>query len=531
MDAFDRSGRGRVVIDAAAHTPSRPSAFTASLPQSSNQERALRGHAAGREGATGRERLHGQTAGARDHAEGSRIRFGAPPAASGGAGRGSESAGRRQHDPREPGERRGHQRRDPGQPAAHAGGSGTARQREQRDGAADRPPRRGLYAVGETTLLKPENRCVLPDRAADHPSRGATRRPGVGHRPDADADPHPAPVADVERPARPARRRGERHAGRDQPRHDPGPEDPRHAGGGESPARADPASLRHQPAAPRPGGPRDRALPVRRRRGDQPQPRGDHRQRERGERASLRVPRSEDLRRVLDSRQHRPRDDPLPRATSCTGAGCGQRASRTISCTATTWWTAPTTCGPPRAAPRPWPTRPAAAVAAGAGPRPTTPREPVRYKVVDSYFANNRRLAGTGTGARLEYQDIDPSFLELVGTKVPTNPSPWSATRRSATTCTRSPDRRRRRSAPASSRSRSRSGPRCLARKPRSSPRETVPRALDALEHLRLEGDLFPRWLAGHDAGPGDRLAHEPVSGDRAARASPGAGRREPTRP
>jgi hypothetical protein len=38
--------------------------------------------------------------------------------------------------------------------------------------------------------------------------------------------------------------------------------------------------------------------------------------------------------------------------------------------------------------------------------------------VVDSYFANDRRLSGTGTGARLEYRDIDPSFLELVGTTV-----------------------------------------------------------------------------------------------------------------
>jgi len=50
-------------------------------------------------------------------------------------------------------------------------------------------------------------------------------------------------------------------------------------------------------------------------------------------------------------------------------------------------------------------------------PSPTT-REPVRYQVVDCYFANNRRLAGSGTGARLEYQDIDSSFLELVGTTV-----------------------------------------------------------------------------------------------------------------
>ena len=51
-------------------------------------------------------------------------------------------------------------------------------------------------------------------------------------------------------------------------------------------------------------------------------------------------------------------------------------------------------------------------------PRTAAPQQPIHYKVVDSYFANNRRLAGTGTGARLEYRDIDPSFLELAGTKV-----------------------------------------------------------------------------------------------------------------
>ncbi|MDF1502276.1 hypothetical protein [Roseisolibacter sp. H3M3-2] len=59
--------------------------------------------------------------------------------------------------------------------------------------------------------------------------------------------------------------------------------------------------------------------------------------------------------------------------------------------------------------------RGAAGVAAGA---PAQPRARSRYRVLDSHFANNRRLAGSGTGARLEYQDIDPSFLELVGTKV-----------------------------------------------------------------------------------------------------------------
>jgi hypothetical protein len=57
-----------------------------------------------------------------------------------------------------------------------------------------------------------------------------------------------------------------------------------------------------------------------------------------------------------------------------------------------------------------------------AGAAPTKPQEPVRYKVVDSYFGGNRRLTGSGTGARLEYEDIDPSFLELIGTKVTDQP-------------------------------------------------------------------------------------------------------------
>ncbi|MCX6627149.1 MAG: hypothetical protein NTW28_05925 [Candidatus Solibacter sp.] len=50
------------------------------------------------------------------------------------------------------------------------------------------------------------------------------------------------------------------------------------------------------------------------------------------------------------------------------------------------------------------------------------PRELIHYKVIDSYFANNRRIAGSGTGARLDYQDIEPSFLEMVGTKVTAEP-------------------------------------------------------------------------------------------------------------
>ncbi|MCC7043945.1 MAG: hypothetical protein IT183_08785, partial [Acidobacteria bacterium] len=46
----------------------------------------------------------------------------------------------------------------------------------------------------------------------------------------------------------------------------------------------------------------------------------------------------------------------------------------------------------------------------------------VSYRVVNSYFGGNRRLAGSGTGARLEYSDIDPSFLSLVDTRIVDTP-------------------------------------------------------------------------------------------------------------
>jgi hypothetical protein len=51
-----------------------------------------------------------------------------------------------------------------------------------------------------------------------------------------------------------------------------------------------------------------------------------------------------------------------------------------------------------------------------------TPKATNHYKVVDSLFANNKKLAGTGTGARIEFADIDTSFLEMAGTKVADQP-------------------------------------------------------------------------------------------------------------
>jgi len=50
------------------------------------------------------------------------------------------------------------------------------------------------------------------------------------------------------------------------------------------------------------------------------------------------------------------------------------------------------------------------------------PQPSVHYRVLDSFFANNEKLTGSGTGARLQYQDIDPSFLEMVGTRISDQP-------------------------------------------------------------------------------------------------------------
>ena len=69
-----------------------------------------------------------------------------------------------------------------------------------------------------------------------------------------------------------------------------------------------------------------------------------------------------------------------------------------------------------------WTAQAGASAQADAGARsgqaPATPQAPPAYRVVDSYFAGNRRLAGSGTGARLQYADIDPSFLTLVNTPI-----------------------------------------------------------------------------------------------------------------
>jgi hypothetical protein len=40
------------------------------------------------------------------------------------------------------------------------------------------------------------------------------------------------------------------------------------------------------------------------------------------------------------------------------------------------------------------------------------------YNVLNSYLAGNRKLTGTGTGARVEFADIGPSFLAMSDTAV-----------------------------------------------------------------------------------------------------------------
>lgn len=74
-----------------------------------------------------------------------------------------------------------------------------------------------------------------------------------------------------------------------------------------------------------------------------------------------------------------------------------------------------------------WTAQGGASALADAGGRTAGPGAPAKpdsthYRIIDSYFGSNRRLAGSGTGARLEYKDIDSAFLELVRTKVVDQP-------------------------------------------------------------------------------------------------------------
>jgi hypothetical protein len=62
---------------------------------------------------------------------------------------------------------------------------------------------------------------------------------------------------------------------------------------------------------------------------------------------------------------------------------------------------------------------------AQAGVSATAPeKQRVHYKVVDSLFAGNKKMACSGTGANLGFKDIDPSFLELINTKISDQPVP-----------------------------------------------------------------------------------------------------------
>jgi hypothetical protein len=54
----------------------------------------------------------------------------------------------------------------------------------------------------------------------------------------------------------------------------------------------------------------------------------------------------------------------------------------------------------------------------GAAPGATPQREPVHYKLYDSLFTGNKNLTGTGGGPAINAKPSDPSFLELVNSKV-----------------------------------------------------------------------------------------------------------------
>jgi hypothetical protein len=62
--------------------------------------------------------------------------------------------------------------------------------------------------------------------------------------------------------------------------------------------------------------------------------------------------------------------------------------------------------------------------ARGSDPTTAPEKQRVRYKVVNSLFAVNKKMACSGTGANLGFKDIDSSFLELINTKVSDEPAP-----------------------------------------------------------------------------------------------------------
>jgi hypothetical protein len=143
----------------------------------------------------------------------------------------------------------------------------------------------GIYAVGETTLLKPERRTfsrterltVRAEVLPDDPGWHTGRMPTLIHT-------MPLPKTWNGRP------------------------DP--LGGAADGMMIETSHVTIQGLKVL-GLPGDRAMRFCRRRFNQPQPRGHHREREWSERASLHFPRPEDLGCLLDWRQQRPRDEKL----------------------------------------------------------------------------------------------------------------------------------------------------------------------------------------------------------------------------
>lgn len=67
----------------------------------------------------------------------------------------------------------------------------------------------------------------------------------------------------------------------------------------------------------------------------------------------------------------------------------------------------------------------AAGAVQGANGRPYFTVQPAtigHYKLIDSLFAHNGRLAVSGTGSNLDFKDIDANFLTFINTKVTEEP-------------------------------------------------------------------------------------------------------------
>ena len=166
-----------------------------------------------------------------------------------------------QHALRQSGRRRRECRRQR-RAASFPGRGGKAGQREHGHGRSNHRPHGGHPRHRRNDMAQTGESGVFSRGAADDPCRSLAWRSRLAHRANANPDPYPAAVPNVERPTGFARRRSRRHVDRDQSRHDSGSADPGNACRRNAADRANQEALRDQPAPAGPGRLGNRAMSV-----------------------------------------------------------------------------------------------------------------------------------------------------------------------------------------------------------------------------------------------------------------------------